>query len=711
MRPVIFFPISDKNMPSSRYRVYLIEKELRSRGYETLIVNPELTDGEKRVYLNKLQDNSILYVQKVGNTFHVPDNFLPYKHNHTIIFDFDDYISIPEVNNMCAVADYIVCGSHFLYEYSRRFGKKSYLIECCQDQVVPCVNKDTENNKKLRIVWSHCFAEVYADDILSVSNILSKLHEKYDFELILCGFRNIDDGLIKHKVKENLPFAQLYDSLPVDEYNAKILPLIAQADIAVVPFIDNESRKGKAGLSLRNYMMMGLPTVASAVGEHNYIIEDGKNGFLAHNEADWERFLSLLCENESIRRQVSEKAKSDVCEKYSLESRADLLEKVISETENKETNCAQVYTKKSCAVVLGRCSADNKFIFESDVRGYSVFHWIELFLLNTRLINKVIFAFPDDDQHRKIAKRFKKHNLNIELGNPDDTTGRFLSVVSPEYDFVFRFTLEKPFIDNLTIEQMLALLTQVDAVSATDELWGINIQGYNRKIINHLNQKKDIKQKSLWQTAKKLPEFATCDIPFLLKPQYENIKVSLETKNDLTGLSEFILSPKEIVFEKYQKFYIKKIENFNAPIYERIKNKKISVPEQPVVCDVVIDKHYGRIKSESDFSIVLYENENIIFYEEKSDSIHVGIPEQEKVNFDFLDLVIENVSSWCRKNKCDLILSKDYFSTVFAVKLANSLNLPVFCYLNKEIDPKDLNIKHYLKMADKVFNADGVCVF
>jgi len=695
-------------MPSSRYRVYVIEKELRGRGYKTFIVNPELSHGEKRAFLNTLPDGSILYVQKVGNGFHVPDNFLPYKNKHTMVFDFDDFISIPEVNGMCAAADCIVCGSHFLYEYSQRFGKKSYLIECCQDQVLPNGKKEISKKKSLRIVWSHCFAEVYADDILSISEVLSKLHEKYGFELLLCGFRNINDGSIKQAISEKLPFAELYDSLPVDQYNKEILPLIAQADIAVVPFLDDELRKGKAGLSLRNYMQMGIATVASAVGEHNYIINDGIDGFLASNQADWEKYLSLLCENKSLRKQISEKAQTNVCKNYSFESRVNLLEQVFKDINTSVINTHHYSNKQSFAVVIGRCSSENEFIFKSDVQGYSVLHWLEFFLINTGFVDEVIFALPDDIEHRNIADRLKKQNLRIELGDPDDTTGRFLSVVPAGHDFVFRVALEKTFIDKLTLHQMSALLTKVDAVNSTDESWGINVQGYTSKLISHLKAKKNIKRKPLWQTVKKMLEFDVCDVPFLSKPQYQSIKVSLENKNDLRGMSEFILSSKEIVFEKYQKFLIDKIKNFNAPIYERIKKKKTLLPENPVVCDVSIYKRDQTTKSETDFSVILYENENIVFYEEKLGSVHLGIPDKEKDNNEFLDLVIENVSYWCRKNGCDLILSKDYFSIIFAVRLANALNLPVHCCLNKDIDPKDLKIKHYLKMADKVFIEDSV---
>ena len=709
MKPVIFFPVSEKDMPSSRYRVYMVEEELRKRGYETFIVPPDYSDGQKRAFLTKLSKQSILYVQKVGNSFHIPENFLPYKGRHTIVFDFDDYISMPKVNDMCAVADYIVCGSHFLYEYTKRFAKKSCLIECCQEDSFSCENELTQTDKTLRIVWSQCFAEVYAEDILSISGILSKLHDKYNFDLDLYGFRNTDGGAVKKYVQEKLPFASLHDSLPVDEYNKEILPIIAQADIAIVPFLNDESRKAKAGLGLRNYMAMGVPSVASAVGEHNYIIENGKNGFLAHNEAEWEKYLSMLCEdNASMRNEIIRNAKKDVSAKYSLSSRVDLLEKFLKNMDFLGGKIHSNGDKKICAVVVGRCSGDQEFLFTTDVKGYTAFHWIELFLLNTYLFNRVIFALPDDADHRKMADRLKRFGLHIELGNPDDTTDRFLSIATSDYDYTFRFSLEKPVIDNTTLNQMLALLTQVDAVNSTDESWGVNVQGYSKKLIDCLKSNKKIERQPLLQAAMKLTEFETCRVPFLAKPQYESVKVSFEHKNDLRNLSEFILCSNEIVFEEYQQFLIDKTNRFNAPIYERIKNKKSLLPEKPVTCEVSIYDKASELNTNADFFVILYQNANIVFYEEKPDALHIGIPDHEKDNISFLDLIIEKVSRWCEKNRCNLILSNDNLTVLFAVRLANILNLPVYCYLNEEIDPKDFNIKHYLKMADKIFIADGI---
>ena len=54
-----------------------------------------------------------------------------------------------------------------------------------------------------------------------------------------------------------------------------------------MPLPDNEWTKGKCGFKAIQYMAMGKPTVLSAVGFNNELIEHGKDGFLCKTEDEW----------------------------------------------------------------------------------------------------------------------------------------------------------------------------------------------------------------------------------------------------------------------------------------------------------------------------------------------------------------------------------------------------------------------------------------
>ena len=65
-------------------------------------------------------------------------------------------------------------------------------------------------------------------------------------------------------------------------------------------------------------MSLGIPTIMSPVGVNSEIITNGENGFLADGTADWVEKISLLIENENLRKVLGEKGKETVQERFSV---------------------------------------------------------------------------------------------------------------------------------------------------------------------------------------------------------------------------------------------------------------------------------------------------------------------------------------------------------------------------------------------------------
>ena len=85
-----------------------------------------------------------------------------------------------------------------------------------------------------------------------------------------------------------------------------------------MPLPNTEWSKGKCGLKGLQYMALGIPTIMSAVGVNNDIIDDGKNGFLAKNNDEFETKLELLINSKKLRLELGENGKKTVEEKYSV---------------------------------------------------------------------------------------------------------------------------------------------------------------------------------------------------------------------------------------------------------------------------------------------------------------------------------------------------------------------------------------------------------
>lgn len=99
-------------------------------------------------------------------------------------------------------------------------------------------------------------------------------------------------------------------------------------DIGIAPLVDDAWVQGKASYKILQYMSIGIPCVASAIGFHNEMIQNGSNGFLASSKQEWVKNLSQLIENKSLREKLGRNARITVQENYSLNKTADKLIKI-----------------------------------------------------------------------------------------------------------------------------------------------------------------------------------------------------------------------------------------------------------------------------------------------------------------------------------------------------------------------------------------------
>jgi glycosyltransferase involved in cell wall biosynthesis len=103
--------------------------------------------------------------------------------------------------------------------------------------------------------------------------------------------------------------------------------LLTQIDVGVMPLLDGPWEQGKCGYKLIQYMAASLPAVASSVSANKSIVLDGITGFLCGDEADWERGLRALLQDERLRKEMGKQGRSRVQQHFSLSKAADLIGK------------------------------------------------------------------------------------------------------------------------------------------------------------------------------------------------------------------------------------------------------------------------------------------------------------------------------------------------------------------------------------------------
>ena len=193
-------------------------------------------------------------------------------------------------------ADLVTVNGHYLLGYVRFFNKNATIIHDPVDTEL--FSSNSRNNcDKVTIGWEGVPRHHYANLSILIKP-LSRLAKEYDIKL------KIVSHLGDLKVKQT--YRKLENSLEIDYGPSYWVPitklpkLMSDFDIMVAPIAKAPWYEGKSALRVGIGMAMGVPVVASPVGEQKYVIEHGVNGFLA-KEDEWYRYLKMLIEDDDLR--------------------------------------------------------------------------------------------------------------------------------------------------------------------------------------------------------------------------------------------------------------------------------------------------------------------------------------------------------------------------------------------------------------------------
>ena len=144
---------------------------------------------------------------------------------------------------------------------------------------------------------------------------MQKLSKLYDIELRIISSHSIKMSAVKvvHRIwtLEN----EIAD--------------LQSIDIGIMPLPDMEFEQGKGGFKLIQYMGVAVPVVCSPIGINLEIVQDGTNGYWAGTKNEWLKKLSLLIENEDLRKRLGRKGRDSIQDKFTVEANAEKFVKII----------------------------------------------------------------------------------------------------------------------------------------------------------------------------------------------------------------------------------------------------------------------------------------------------------------------------------------------------------------------------------------------
>lgn len=331
---LLFLTKYDEEGPSSRYRSYNYKKffikESIECEYNPLFYKGYVTDlyeGKKTKKLKILYCyfQRMLYVLKNKNKYDhliIEKELFPYvpyflekiilsKASYSL--DFDDnpkdkytkgifsIIFNNKIENLCKRAKFVTVGNHWYFEEFKD-NKNFYYLPTVIDLDKYTIKDYSENDKKIKIIWIGSPSNL--KNLFLIENALKNLTKKYLIKLVVIGGKVNIEGVDCEEIKWQ-------EKTEVEE--------LKKGDIGIMPLNNGYWEKGKCGFKLIQYMGVGLPVVASNISANKEIVENGKNGFLATNEIEWEKKLEQLIINKEKRIEFGKNGRKKIEKLYSYQ--------------------------------------------------------------------------------------------------------------------------------------------------------------------------------------------------------------------------------------------------------------------------------------------------------------------------------------------------------------------------------------------------------
>lgn len=208
---------------------------------------------------------------------------------------------------MIKIADHIVCSTQQIADSVSKINPYVTVIPNAIDPKFWYKKNKVIKDGKIRIGWMSSGS--HFADLPIINPVMKEILEKYpNVEFHFAGMtwdEHRSERFIHHKGSKNyLAFPKWYAGIGID--------------IAVAPLKDNEFNRSKSNIKWMEAAMLEIPTVASDVAPYR-CIQHGTNGFLASNQVQWVKYLSLLIESEELRRKVGKEAKKEVLANWNIQ--------------------------------------------------------------------------------------------------------------------------------------------------------------------------------------------------------------------------------------------------------------------------------------------------------------------------------------------------------------------------------------------------------
>jgi glycosyltransferase involved in cell wall biosynthesis len=315
MKNILWLTQGSDTLPSVRFRVLPIAKEIINLGINVKINRYPKTAGQRCIFLiNSLflkQNYDACIIQKRLLTR--LEIFILRKIAKKIIFDFDDAVwtdqkesSFPgsgkkwnQFQYTTSAVDLVIAGNKYLADAIGRNIPK-FISPTPIDTHIYSPKKTYDSASEPIIGWMGTSS--YIPGTESAIRILRTISKR--------KIRIISNASPEERLLNDVEFIRWS---PENE-----LSQLQDISIGIMPLPDDGYTRGKCGFKLLQYMSCKVVPIASAIGFNREVITHGVDGFLVENENQWAEYAKLLINDEKLRRKMANSARNTVESRFDI---------------------------------------------------------------------------------------------------------------------------------------------------------------------------------------------------------------------------------------------------------------------------------------------------------------------------------------------------------------------------------------------------------
>lgn len=246
-----------------------------------------------------------------------------------LIYDIDDLIYLPRASRANAfmsrfrkeeriarimrVARHVIVCTEHLRRFALRHNTTVTCISSTIDTLVYAPRRHSTLTRGITIGWSGSHST--APYLQLLAPVLQLLSKRFDLRVLVIGDARFRMDGVRVEARPWILERETSD--------------LAEMDLGVYPLPNEEWVLGKSGLKALQYMGMGIPVVASAIGEASEFIRDGENGFLARTPEEWLQRLTCLIEDPQRRALMGTAGRMTVEQQFSVKVTAPAYRRIL----------------------------------------------------------------------------------------------------------------------------------------------------------------------------------------------------------------------------------------------------------------------------------------------------------------------------------------------------------------------------------------------